>query len=395
MAAKLTIWRRNAGQLFFSFVTSGLVTVAAQDFFARAAPASKERWLAATLLLGTLAAMLGVRLGQRWRLDHGGLRIGLVLAIAAITAVLSAIPWPLVYVALHLVLRGLINLGVQTFDARAAAMVDAGERRMNDHANTALRFLGMLAGPLIFGAVAGAPEVGAAAFLAVGLAGVVAAPALAGGRAAPVNSAAIVSAPGAATAELRLLLAGALAFYAGNFLLAASVAYLAADVYAIPDPIAHAGRLMTVVYGSTVIVSLVIAGRGLRVAPAWTLAGGVALLVTCAGLGTEAARSTSLQIGAGVLLGGAFALFLLAVREAASRAALAGDHRALAAFNNLGNTSALVAFTLMLALVELGRALGVAFVTAIRGGLGGLAIIGLAAVGAALASRGRQGPPRG
>ena len=52
----MTVWRRNAPQLFFSFVAAGMTNVAAQEFFARAAPASKDRWLASTLFVGTLAA---------------------------------------------------------------------------------------------------------------------------------------------------------------------------------------------------------------------------------------------------------------------------------------------------------------------------------------------------
>ena len=56
---------RNAGLLYLSFVVSGLINVAAQSFFARAAPDQKQIWLAATLLLGTFASMAGVSLARR------------------------------------------------------------------------------------------------------------------------------------------------------------------------------------------------------------------------------------------------------------------------------------------------------------------------------------------
>ncbi|MEZ4450108.1 MAG: hypothetical protein R3B09_11580 [Nannocystaceae bacterium] len=437
MAPALRVWRRNAGQFFFSFVTVGLVTVCAQDFFARAAPAEKERWLAATLLLGTLAAFAGVRFGQRLRIDRRR-RLGLCAVIAGLGALLGGIAAPIVYVIVHVVARWLINLGVQAFDAGAAALADAGARRLNDHASTSLRFVGMLAGPITFGAAAAAWELGAAVVLAGGLVGAWAALGLgevvtgerAGASASerPPSSTAVstdaatstavstdaVTSTAASTdaatstavstdeaptgaghraaslARLRLLVGAALACYAGNYLLATSVVYLAADAYRIAEPAAHAGRLMTVVYASTVAVSLTIAGRGLRVGPAWIGAGALCLLLTGLGLARAAAGLWAVQVVFGALLGGTFALVLLAVREAVSRAALAGHPGALALFNNLGNTSALVAFGLMVGLVELGRALTIPFVEVIAGGLVGLSLVALVALALAL-RRGRAG----
>lgn len=408
MAAALIVWRRNAAQLFFSFVTAGLVTVAAQDFFARAAPASKDRWLAATLLVGTLASIAGVAAGRRLTAASHRLRLGVAAALAALAVALVGVAAPLAFAALHVAARGLCNLGVQIFDARAAALAAPAERRANDHAGTSLRFVGMLAGPITFGASAGATASTVASVLGASLFALTSALALRADRRAdrrteppPPDRAALgrTSAPPdpsaslstvAPTAPLRPLLAAVLAFYAGNYLLATTLVFLFADAYALAEPVAHAGRVMTVVYAATVVTSLVIAGRGARVRAGWMITSGAALLLTGAGLVTDLARSTALHLGVGAILGASFAVALLAAREAASRAALAGDGAALAAFNNLGNTSALVAFGLLAALVELGRALALPFASTVAGGLVGLALVGLACLAWTLAIGARR-----
>lgn len=404
MAAALIVWRRNAAQLFFSFVTAGLVTVAAQDFFARAAPASKDRWLAATLLVGTLASIAGVAAGRRLTAASHRLRLGVAAGLAALAVALVGVAAPLAFAALHVAARGLCNLGVQIFDARAAALAAPAERRANDHAGTSLRFVGMLAGPITFGASAGATASTVASVLGASLFALASALALRADRraeppppdratlghtAAPPDPSASLSTV-APTAPLRPLLAAVLAFYAGNYLLATTLVFLFADAYALAEPVAHAGRVMTVVYAATVVTSLVIAGRGARVRAGWMITSGAALLLTGAGLVTDLARSTAVHLGVGAILGASFALALLAAREAASRAALAGDAAALAAFNNLGNTSALVAFGLLAALVELGRALALPFASTVAGGLVGLALVGLACLAWTLAIGARR-----
>jgi hypothetical protein len=69
----------------------------------------------------------------------------------------------------------------------------------------------------------------------------------------------------------------------------------------------------------------------------------------------------------------AFAFFLLAVRNHVTREVEDGNLGWLAIFNNLGNTSALVGFSAMFALVTVARLLKVSYSSALVVGLCGLA----------------------
>jgi hypothetical protein len=90
-------------------------------------------------------------------------------------------------------------------------------------------------------------------------------------------------------------------------------------------------------------------------------------------LHSTAAAHAPVALGGAALLGVAFAFFLLAVRNHVTREVEAGSRGWLAIFNNLGNTSALVGFSAMFALVTLARILNVSYSSALVVGLCGLA----------------------
>ena len=63
---------RNVGLLSLSFLMSALVNVVPQQFFSAAAPDTKQAWLASTLVVGTLASLLGVEVARRVGLSANG-----------------------------------------------------------------------------------------------------------------------------------------------------------------------------------------------------------------------------------------------------------------------------------------------------------------------------------
>ena len=147
----------------------------------------------------------------------------------------------------------------------------------------------------------------------------------------------------------------ALAIYGAYYLLASSAVYVLRDLHGRADATVMGSALIATVYASAIVSTAVIgvltreglALRWMRVAP-------VMMALAGALLGTDAAGAMPVLFGASVVLGVAFALFMLAFREHVTTCAAAGEPEWLAAFNNLGNSSALVGFGAMAALVGLG-----------------------------------------
>ena len=103
------IFARNAALLYLSFVVSGLTNVAAQSFFAHAAPDQKQLWLAATLLLGTVGSLAGVSLARRVGFPGRAGLTGTAVMVALTVAVWSVLHVTsiLLYVGLHVAARTL------------------------------------------------------------------------------------------------------------------------------------------------------------------------------------------------------------------------------------------------------------------------------------------------
>jgi hypothetical protein len=371
---------RNAGLLYLSFIVSGLINVAAQSFFARTVPDQKQIWLAATLLLGTFASMSGVavarRIGFRGR--------PAVTGAAAACAVTALVGWSLrvdsiaLYIVLHLAVRALANFATQEIDRRAVALAGAAARQQNDRVGTGLRFTGMLLGPLWFGLF---PRAGLPTALVLGaltLATIVTTREVA--AAPPIARAEAAFAGSSLRPEGRVLVAAAVIIYASFFLLASNILYVLSDLQGVGDSTASGGLLITVCYGSAIVgtvVSAPLARRGLGLR--WMLVAPAMIVVTGLSLRSRVMTLPFIVYPGAVVLGLGFALFLLSFREHVTREAQRGEAAWIAIYNNLGNTSAVLGFGSMLALVAAGRALGVRYGLLLSAGVAGLGLAGLAA----------------
>ena len=366
---------RNAAQLYFCLAGSALLNVRSQAVFAHAAPDARDLWLSATLLVGAVASALGVS-AARARGDLGG--VGGV-ALAALTAAMftaalgSAHP---LYFALDCVaLRFVMQYGTQALDRAAVAHAGVAHRRANDLVGLAMRFGGMLLGPLWLG-LAGEPGAGTRGV------------ALALGALAAWSAWSVADAPAATlptedrhaphTPANRALLWSARTIYAAFYLLASSAIYVLGDLHRLTDAARRGGLLVTSVYGSAVLATAFAMARGgRRRAPTEMLAAPLCIAVVGLALGADVAAKTWAQALGGVCLGACFARFLLAFRDHATHEALhRGRPGLLADYNNLANTSAVLGYAVM-ALLALGsRAAGLRFAATVGPGV---AALGLAA----------------
>ncbi len=382
----MMIAARNIALLFLSFVTSGLLNVAAQAFFARTAPEDKQLWLATTLLLGTLASIAGVRAALRWGFGRrpgavGAALLTFVTVLVGLGFSVGSIP---LYMLLHVLIRGAANFAGQEIDRRAAALAGPAGRRMNDRVGTALRFGGMWLGPLWFGLF---PAGGAAMRLGLAVLG-----ALSLGSAWAVAAAPPAPPPAVAGpvepfhGRERVLVGAAVIIYAAYFLLASNIVYALSDLHHRADAAAFGGLLVTTAYGAA-IVSTVAAGPLLRggLGLGWMLPAPALMIGVGLSLGSPLATQPAVVFPVTALLGVAFAAFQLAFREHVSREAEQGRAAWISAFNNLGNNSALLGFGVMFGLVGLGRLLGLRYGPLLAGGVAALGLIGLSS--AALTTR--------
>lgn len=375
---------RNAAQLFFCFAGSALLNVVCQAFFARTAGEDKDAWLSGTLLVGTLASTLGVPAAQRFGLPGRALLAGaaLVAVIGALFGATLMVRSAGVFTAVVIVLRFFLQYGTQEFDRRAVQLSGADSRRTNDAVGLAMRFLGMLLGPLWFGLAHDAEVATAvviAAMTALGLwTCVLTAPA--------PRSPLVEREQGALDRAGKVMLAAARAIYAAYYLLASSIIYVLSDLHHVEHAVRSGGLIVTLVYLSAIIATVVELARRRTTArsPLEMLPAPALMLVVGLALPSSAAGTLMAQVGGGVLLGIAFARYQLAFRDRATSEAVHGGNPALlAAYNNLGTTSALLGYAVMAALVAGCRALGVSYASAVGLGVAGL---GLVAVPLVLAS---------
>jgi hypothetical protein len=375
---------RNAGLLYLSFVVSGLINVAAQSFFARTVPDQKQIWLAATLLLGTFASMTGVAVARRTGFPGRPAVTG-----AAVACAVTVLVWwgfhvtsIAAYIGLHFAARGLANFATQEIDRRAVALAGATFRQQNDRVGTGLRFTGMLLGPLWFGLFPRAGIPTAILLGALTAATVVTAREVA--AAPPVPRAEAVAAASSPRGAGRVLVAAAVIIYASFFLLASNILYVLSDLRGAGDSTASGGLLITVCYGSAIlgtVASAPLARRGLGLG--WMLFAPAMIVVTGLSLRSRLMILPFIVYPGAVVLGLGFALFLLSFREHVTRETQRGEAAWISIYNNLGNTSAVLGFGSMLALVAAGRVLGVRYGLLLSGGVAGLGLAGLAAASVA------------
>ena len=372
---RLVVVGRNGAQLFFCFAGSALLNVLSPSFFARAAAGDKDAWLSATLLAGTVASALGVPAAQRLGLPGRPRLAGVGLVVSASTLLVATlfVGSPLAFAVLSVSLRFLLQYGTHELDRRAVLLSGAGARRRNDAVGLAMRFGGMLLGPLWFGL---ARDRTGPLLVVIGLL-----TALAAGNAHLVGSA--PSAPAVSTVAAspgldrgaRWLLWGSRAIYAAYYLLASSIIYVLTDVHGVGSAVRRGGVIVTLVYGCAIVTTLAAQalGRAPRRSPLDMLATTATLVLV--GLALPWGASPWAQGAGAVLLGAAFARFQMTFRDRATHDAVhRGAPALLAAYNNLGTTSALLGYAVMVALVGLSRLLGLSYASLVG--------LGVAALGA-------------
>lgn len=384
-AEMLRLIARNLGFVFFAFAASAYVNVVPQIVFARSAPAAKSLWLSATLLVGTFASMAAVEVARRvgygarpWL--NGNL---ITLAILAILFVAGGVTQPLVFATLCITLRALCQYASQESDRRAAVLAGAKERGRNDAISLVLRFAGMLGGPLFIGLHSELDALSAAVFLTLtGMALISAAAVAQAPQSTVKNEAGLASDP-----ELRLwpsdhrIIWAARLIFACYAMLTACVLYALRDLHGIAAAARHGSMLITAAFAAAMLATPLLAVLYGRVKGPYSLLGMLPAPIAIAAAGLLLPLPSAGRIGPGLIgaavLGIAFAAFQLSFRDYASKQALeSGRKELLAIFNNLANTSALVAFGAMLLLSLSARALAV---DSARTALVGVTALGLAA----------------
>jgi hypothetical protein len=356
---------RNLGFLLFAFAASAYVSVVPQLVFARTVPAEKSLWLAATLLIGTVVSMAAVELARR--LGYGTRpRLGGGIVTSAVLVILFStahVTHPLTFAALCVALRGLCQYATQENDRRAAALASTAARARNDAISLSLRFAGMLGGPLFVGLHPDFDGLSAGVYL--GLSGLAL-----WGTVALAPAPPIVATSGADALVLPLPSRDRLVIWASRLsfacftMLTACVLYALRDLHGLADAARRGSTLITAACAAAMIATPFLAVLRSRLGCGQALLGMLPapIGITAAGLllpSPSAARLAPALLGAAVL-GVAFAAFQLSFRDYASHQAMEGGRKELLAiFNNLANTSALIAFGVMLALSLVARELAV------------------------------------
>jgi hypothetical protein len=361
-----------------------LTSIAPQRLFAAAAPETAQAWVAGTLLIGTIASMAGVGLAERYGMSRRPVFAATMMILAMTAALLGSfgVQMLLAAAALQVVARFLANYAKQDFDCRAVTIAGAAARIANDQVAVMMRFIGMLLGPLWFGAfhISSPAMLGAVAVL-LGLS-LMSVPGLSAGAVASKKP---VKREQSLERSERLFAGVAIGIYATYYLLASNIVYMLGRGLESTRASAVGGVLITTVYGAamlTTAISTRIAKRQLSVA--WVLPAPLLMLVAGVVLYSSWVERNPLMLAGAVALGCGFAFYLLAVRNYVTAAAGSESSRWLAFFNNLANTSALVAFGVMTAVVAISRLFDIPYAPLFSVGLSSLAamtIVGMIAHG--------------
>ena len=357
---------RNLSFVFLAFAASAYVNVVPQLVYARTAPGTKSLWLSATLLIGTMACVAAVEWARRFGYGTRPKLFGslITLALLAILSASSGITQPWNFAMLCVTLRALCQYASQETDRRAAALAGAAARGKNDTISLSMRFAGMLAGPLFVGQHPEFDRLSAGVYM--GLAALALWSVVAVAKAPAVRATAIPKEPAVEELPLdrsdRLLIWAARLCFACFAMLTACLMYVLRDIHGIADAARRCSLLITSAFGSAMLATPLLAMLRSRFFRQRTLSGMLPapLGIIAAGLlmPLPSAGKIGPSIAGAVVLGIAFADFQLSFRDYASHQAIERGRKALlAVFNNLSNTSALVAFGVMLVLSVVARLL--------------------------------------
>ena len=357
---------RNLSFVFLAFAASAYVNVVPQLVYARTAPGTKSLSLSATLLIGTIACVAAVEWARRFGYGTRPKLLGslITLALLAILNASSGITQPWNFAMLCVTLRALCQYASQETDRRAAALAGVAARGKNDTISLSMRFAGMLAGPLFVGQHPEFDRLSAGVYM--GLAALALWSVVAVAKAPVVRATAISTEPSVDELPLdrsdRLLIWAARLCFACFAMLTACLMYVLRDIHGIADASRRCSLLITSAFGSAMLATPLLAMLRSRFFRQRTLSGMLPapLGIIAAGLlmPLPSAGKIGHSIAGAVVLGVAFADFQLSFRDYASHQAIERGRRALlAVFNNLSNTSALIAFGVMLVLSVVARLL--------------------------------------
>lgn len=370
-------WRRHVAFVSFSFVNTATVTVLPQHHFWR--DPSGDAWTTACLLVSAVSALAGIWVSARapWRQHAGWLTGGMGVVFAA-TLGLAALDLVMPH-GLYLVLMALLSMVssalMQRYDERSVALAGQEGRVANDLGISLMRFMGMLCAPA-FSSVA---QPGSALFLGLsaGLAVLVAVSgsALGACKALTDRAETLATAAAAATAqpapqpaaspardplrgpERGLWLAGLLT-YANFCVLASAAPFLLRDLQGLSQAIERAWWLIALVYASAMLGNVQVQRGGWMPRLAWLWGAPVVVLAVAAGAGASSAAWPVVQGLACGALGVSFSVFLMGLRNHATRQATwHGRPGWLARYNQLPRWATLLAFSVMAAMAALGQGL--------------------------------------
>lgn len=376
---------RNLGFLFLAFAASAYVNVVPQIVFARTAPDTKSQWLSATLFVGTIACIAAVDLARR--VGYGGRpsACGSIVTLSVLLILLfsSGFSQPWSFAASCIALRALCQYGSQETDRRAVYLAGSEARARNDAVSLSMRFAGMVCGPLFIGQhpnfdfVSILVYVGLAASALASVASVSAAPPIPSTQADPQTD----SAEQPLNRSDQLVIWAARLCFACFAMLSACLLYVLRDLHGIADASHRGSTLFTAAFFTAMVATPCLAALRSRFSSSRTLVGMLPapLVIAAAGLlfPLPAAGKLEPALAFAVVIGVAFAAFQLSFRDYTSHHAMESGRRALlAVFNNLSNTSALVAFGVMLMLSAASRVL---HTNPAHAFLVGITVLGLAA----------------
>ncbi len=364
----MNLLRRNTAFIYFSFIVTGLTSVAPQQLFA--VPDTGPAWAAGTLLIGTLASIAGVALADRFGLSRRPAVTGAVIIVAMTACLLGSFQVRLLTIAaaLQITARFLANYIKQDFDRRAVIIAGVDDRVRNDRIAMLMRFTGMVLGPLWFGAFRLSSPAMLAAIFGMMLLSIVTVSGLEQlRRPEPTHTAHKTR----ARFEERLLAAVAIGIYGQYYLLASNIVYVLGSA-------SFAGVLITTVYAAA-MVATVFSIRWLRrpFGLGWMLLAPVLMFASALAVNSELQKIWMLAVAGSIALGFAFATYLLAIRNHVTRQVESGRTAWLGIFNNLGNTSALLGFSAMTAVVVLSRTFSLSYTGTLATGLCGLSLLNI------------------
>lgn len=342
------------GFLATSFLMSANGNVLPQLFFQRFHPDRKVLFLAACLFVGTCGAIAGVFASRRSELARWR-TAAIVLATFAAESSLFTVRNAVAYVALNAAAQFGANYLTNQIDHAAVRHTDTRSRGLYDGASNVARLAGILAGPAFFTRFgANMPVVFGALVLtaAIALASVGSLVGdSAGAPASALGAGAIARQP--IDSRDRLLFGYAISVYVALYLFAANLIYLLRDVLHVEDATRRGGTAIVVVFFSALVANAVAAARHTARPPRRSMLGAPVLVLAFSA--SVLLRGGTFPFGvilAGcAVVGATYGLFLAEVRDRASRGAREeGKIELLTLFNNIGNVSALVAFSAMVAL---------------------------------------------